>query len=217
MLLWVENCPTPQQIRDRMLENSEFQKEMVRYLESAHRGEFLGGTMNDINHEMQVEAETNPSHRDPTLTLPERPPAACDEHREPEEESPCPHCEQGNTWWARFRQTVDELIFRSNRHRCHAGCTNKKYPSCKSRFPREVFAETSIDAKSGGLQLKHGEAWLNTFSPLLTYLVRCNTDVTSLLSGTAIKSIIAYVTDYVTKTPLKTNVMLEAIRSVFSR
>jgi len=51
----------------------------------------------------------------------------------------------------------------------------------------------------------------------VTYLLRCNTDVTSLLSGTAIKSTIAYVTDYITKTSLKTHTMFEVVRTVFNR
>lgn len=54
-------------------------------------------------------------------------------------------------------------------------------------------------------------------SPPLTYLIRCNSDVTSLLSGTAIKAIVAYVTDYITKVPLKTHTMFDAIRTVFDR
>ncbi|KAI9069011.1 hypothetical protein FKP32DRAFT_1608603 [Trametes sanguinea] len=65
--------------------------------------------------------------------------------------------------------------------------------------------------------MKKGEAWINTVTPTLTYLMRCNTDVTSLLSGTAIKSVIAYVADYITKTPLKTHVMFQSIREVFER
>ena len=37
--------------------------------------------------------------------------------------------------------------------------------------------------------MKKGEAWVNTFTPVLTYLSRCNTDVTSLLSGTAMRAV----------------------------
>ena len=65
--------------------------------------------------------------------------------------------------------------------------------------------------------MKKGEAWLNTYTPVVTYLLRCNTDVTSLMSGTAIKSVIAYVTDYITKVPLKTHVMFQAIRATFAK
>ena len=45
----------------------------------------------------------------------------------------------------------------------------------------------------------------------------CNTDITSLLSGTAIKAIVAYVSDYVTKPGLKTYTVFDTIRSVFDR
>ncbi len=52
--------------------------------------------------------------------------------------------------------------------------------------------------------MKKIEAWLNTFTPLVTYIFCCNTDVTSLSSGTAIKAVVLYVSDYITKTSLKT-------------
>jgi hypothetical protein len=52
---------------------------------------------------------------------------------------------------------------------------------------------------------------------LVTFLLRCNSDITSLLSGTAIKAIVAYISDYITKPGLKTHTIFEAIRSVFNR
>lgn len=65
--------------------------------------------------------------------------------------------------------------------------------------------------------MKKGEAWLNTFTTLVTYVMRCNIDITSLLSGTAIKSVITYITDYITKSPLKTHTIFEAVRSIFAK
>jgi hypothetical protein len=49
----------------------------------------------------------------------------------------------------------------------------------------------------------------------VTFLLRCNSDVTSPLSGTAIKAIVAYISDYVTKPGLKTYTIFDTIRSVF--
>ena len=89
--------------------------------------------------------------------------------------------------------------------------------TCKARFPREIYSTTQVDPESGALLMKKGEPWLNTFTPAVSYLMRCNHDVTSLLSGTAIKSVIAYVADYITKTPLKTHVMVQAVQQVFER
>ena len=65
--------------------------------------------------------------------------------------------------------------------------------------------------------MKKIEPWLNTFTPLVTYLFCCNTDVTSLLSGTAIKAVVLYVSDYITKTTLKTHTIFDSIRSVFHK
>ena len=74
-----------------------------------------------------------------------------------------------------------------------------------------------VDPATGALNMKKGEAWINTFSPLITYLFQCNTDTTSLLSGTAIKPTVAYMTDYVTKPGLNTYSMFDTIRQIFER
>lgn len=52
---------------------------------------------------------------------------------------------------------------------------------------------------------------------VLTNLLQCNSDVTPLLSGTAIKAIIAYVTDYVTKPSLKSYVIFGTIEDPLKR
>jgi hypothetical protein len=75
---------------------------------------------------------------------------------------------------------------------------------CKCQFPRDTFSQALVDPKSGALSLKKGEAWMNSVTPLLSYLLRSNSDVTSLLSGTVIKAVVAYVSDYITKLSLKT-------------
>ena len=94
---------------------------------------------------------------------------------------------------------------------------DNKWGKCKARFPRPLFQETHMDKKAGSLDLKKREPWLNTFTPLLTYIFCCNTDVTCLMSGTAIKAVIIYVSDYITKAPLKTHVIFESIKSIFTK
>ena len=64
-----------------------------------------------------------------------------------------------------------------------------------SQFPRPAFLKGFID-DTEAITMKKIEPWLNTFTPLITYLFRCNTDVTSLSSGTAIKAVVIYVSDY---------------------
>ena len=85
----------------------------------------------------------------------------------------------------------------------HAGCMDNKWGRCKARFPRVTVLKSIID-ETGAIILKKLEPWINTFMPLVTYLLCCNTDITSLSSGTAIKVVIIYVSDYVVKPTLKT-------------
>jgi hypothetical protein len=58
---------------------------------------------------------------------------------------------------------------------------------------------------------------MNTITPVLIYLLRSNSDVTSLLSGTAIKAVVAYVTDYITKQSLKICTIFDVIKSIFDK
>jgi hypothetical protein len=81
-------------------------------------------------------------------------------------------------------------------------------------FPE--FAD-EVDMETGRIDMKKRESWLNTFTYLVTYLFRCNTDITSLRSGTAIKGVLLYVTNYVTKSSLKTHVIFDTVRSMFQK
>ena len=219
LLLWIAGSLTPQEIRDKIMDiNSDFQKKMVEYLESLCVGEFLTGSKIDVSEKMG-DASKLSDYQEPTLTLPDPPPSPCGDD--------CKACscdEQCALWWKRFPDTTDDILMRSNQH-VHkfdsngnniSYCTNAK-GECKRRFPRDTFEQTMVEPKTGALNLKKGEAWMNTVTPLLTYLLRCNSDVTSLLSGTAIKAVVAYVSDYITKPGLKTYSIFDVIRSIFDK
>ncbi|KAA1480015.1 hypothetical protein DENSPDRAFT_862104 [Dentipellis sp. KUC8613] len=200
MLLWIKGSLSPQQIRQRLEQkDSEFQQALISYLENTHQGGYMDATAAEISTNIAISDYEVKGLPNPTLTLPMGPP------------------DNTAKWWQQYKSETNELIFRCNRHTCHPGCRSSKYPDCKSRFPRETRAETTVDEDASSILLKHDEENLNTFSPLLTYLSRCNTDVTSLLSGTAIKAATAYITNYITKSPLKTHIMFEVIKGVFNR
>jgi hypothetical protein len=46
---------------------------------------------------------------------------------------------------------------------------------------------SSENADDGHINVRHVEPMMNTVDPILMFLDRCNTDVTSMLSGTAVK------------------------------
>jgi hypothetical protein len=165
----------------------------------------------------------NKSYQDPTLTLPEEPSNPCILNK-------CTNCcahQSVNCWWTKFYDTVDDILLRSNVHKCSfsdpenskikaKGCLNKD-GICKARFPRPVVPETTVNIEDGYINLKKMEPMLNTISPCITYVFRCNTDVTSLLSGTLIKAVISYVTDYIAKPALKTYQIFATAYNVFER
>jgi len=226
LLLYLKGSLTPQEIRDKIMDpTSDFQQKLVEYLESVHSGEFMTGSMNEVKAKVDLNVKENKDYKDSVQTLPEPPPDLCPE---PDcEDELCVNCKNLSDWWNKFEETVDDLLLRSNVHNCRTsikgdekrqkkerkGCLNAQ-GNCKARFPRELFKETQVDPKTGALNVKKGEEWVNTFTVLLTYLLRSNSDVTSLLSGTAIKAIVAYISDYVTKPGLKTYSIFDTITGV---
>lgn len=224
-LVWLKNSLSPQEVRDRIMDrSSDFQKKMVEYLEAVYKGEFFNGQFADVSQQVKEAQKNDLEYLDPTKTMPEPPPELCKEKGC----SSCDKCVEYKSWQIRFNQTVDDLVMRSNGHSCRMstkdqngndirkGCLNKQ-GQCKARFPREIVEQTMVDPLTGALKVKKGESWLNSFTPVITYLCRCNSDTTSLLSGTAVKAIVAYISDYVTKPGLKTYSIFDTIRHVFDR
>ncbi|KAF9455685.1 hypothetical protein BDZ94DRAFT_1119215, partial [Collybia nuda] len=183
------------------------QKALTEYLENVQVGEFLTGTMSDVRKKIPVHSqEDRNNYKDPTQVLPIPPPACCVNKEECTSKNDC------IDWQLRYKDTVDDLIIRSNIHSC-CGCQNSE-GVCTARFPRMVVPITTVNQEDGSLQVKKLEPMINNVSPVVTYLMRCNTDVTSLLSGTAIKAIVAYVSDYVSKQSLKTYQIFATIRDI---
>ena len=219
LLLWIRGSLTPQEARDKIMDpESSFQKELVQYLESLCVGEFLTGTKNEVSDRVYKSCQEC-SYKDPTTTLPNPSPPSCSKKCTG---GAC--CQGVETWWESYEYIVDDIILRSNIHSHQVDkhgndtsyCLNAR-GECKRRFPRETFDQTMVDPKTGALNIKKGEPWMNTVTPELSYLLRSNSDVTSLLSGTSVKAVVAYVTDYITKQSLKTYSIFDVIRSIFDK
>ncbi len=227
MLLWLKGNLTPQEIRTQILDpNSDFQQKIISWIESCQVGEFQTGTHDDVAAHVKLAAAAK-NYNDPTETLPLSPPPLCS--------SSCGSCEKClmlNSWWKQYTETTDDLILKSNVHNCNYGknkdgssslksdfksCRDNKYGNCKARFPRPTFDHSEVDPQTGAINLKKREPWINCVSPTLTYLFRCNTDVTCMWSGTALKAVIVYISDYITKSGLKTHVVFDVIKSIFSK
>ena len=209
LLLWIKGAPSPQIMREKLVnKNSAFHKAIINYLENMHKAGLYGNKQHMDYDDMQYNSKECSNASDSRFTLPLPPPELCP--------ISCQSCDMNtanSNWWKEFQETVDHLNIKCNYHSCsrNKACTPT---SCKARFPKEVFKDTIIEDETGHIYVKHIEPMMNKTNPVLTYLMRCNTDVTCLLSGTAMKAVVAYVADYITKPNLKTYGIFDAIRSV---
>ncbi|EJD37256.1 hypothetical protein AURDEDRAFT_40660, partial [Auricularia subglabra TFB-10046 SS5] len=193
LLLWLKANLSPEEIRKRLLDPaSDFQSKMIAYLDSCHQGHLMSSTINETILKVNALQSSDSIYAPPMNELPK----------------PIPNTDSG---WSKFDLTVNDLLCRTNKHGCDRRCFTKG-PQCKSRFPRQLVDTTHVDA-TGYIHVRHDERHMNTINPTLSYLLRCNTDVTCLLSGTSIKAVIAYATDYITKVGLKTPSMFQLIRN----
>lgn len=238
LMLWIHGALSPKDIKDKLKGNDlDFQKSIIDYLEQAHQGGCTTDSLENVRASVRAMKESQIGHQstsgyiDPTLSLPRGSPAECTGGQ----------CEKAVTcqghlnWDASMEAETDDILQSSNFHECgysqgedqgpalvngkrvktrNVGCLNKA-GLCKARFPREIVLETKVE--EGSIILKKSESMMNSFAPVLTYLSRCNTDVTCLLSGTAVNAVIYYVTKYVSKGSLKTYQMFSAVYDIFQR
>ncbi|KAJ6548903.1 hypothetical protein B0H19DRAFT_952479, partial [Mycena capillaripes] len=237
-LIWITNALSPQEIRDRIMKpRSRFRLRLIKYLEDCHRAEYFNGSYDAVIAKRKVpslepdadsddELDLKSSYRPPTQTFPKAPPPPC---TSPSCTEFCSKCKRYADWWQTYELEVDDLLVRSNKWRLkklrkeanfkvrreRKGCLTKA-GICRARFPRDVFHTSEIH-EDGHINVRHVEPMMNTVNPVLTFLNRCNSDVTSLLSGTAVKAVVSYVSDYISKLSLKSYQMFASVYDVFEK
>ncbi|KAG1782954.1 hypothetical protein EV702DRAFT_958846, partial [Suillus placidus] len=97
-------------------------------------------------------------------------------------------------------------------HRCRRVCHKYGHESdCRFLFPHEVVEESYFDPKSKAVVLKCLDGTVNYFNPYVLVFCRHNHDLKCILSGKAAKATMFYITDYITKSDLKTHEMLSLL------
>ncbi|KAJ7085288.1 hypothetical protein C8R44DRAFT_752888 [Mycena epipterygia] len=138
-------------------------------------------------------ANAHPPTWNPTLTLPLAPPVLCSSNQCVE---PCRGCHKRREWWTYYRQEVDDLLALKKDWK---GIKRKKKLAFKIRRDRKgCLTRTNVCRARFPRD-------------------RCNTDVTSMLSGTAVKAVVAYISDYIAKLSLKSYQMFASVYHVFEK
>ena len=198
MLIWIMGGLSPQEMWNRLMDtDSEFQKKIIEWLESCVTGDFMTGSQEQVLNMVEGNSKAS-TYADPTQTMPDSPPAFCagnhqdtstekdinENNDASEHKDACKPCNRLKMWWNQFKVTVDDILSCSNIHSCNrnmkkdgtrrkgatAGCMDNQWGKCKARFPRPTAPATTVDPETGYLTMKKLEAWINTITPIVTYL-----------------------------------------------
>ncbi|KAJ7118469.1 hypothetical protein C8R43DRAFT_832054, partial [Mycena crocata] len=210
MLVWLEGNPSPQDLRDRMSEDSTFKTTMFRWIESIISCELPGMT------EVFVEEGGVPTPK------PKRAPGKVDAR-----------CTKGpiktpemseEDFAAAFRDTVADLARECNWHVHKPTCWKHLRPgeprsdkTCRMRIDGKTRSLTDLDPETGSILLRRLHPRINNFNDLVLFLLRCNMDIKYIGSGPAAKALSYYVTDYITKPTLSVHVGLSAVEYAIKR
>ncbi|KAI1792867.1 hypothetical protein LXA43DRAFT_886761, partial [Ganoderma leucocontextum] len=193
MLIWVEGALNPSKLQQRLqsIDGVDFGKRLVDYLD-------------DIIYS----------------SLPLLPPGM--KPREKSSKRPltnrgCPFHLSNNEREAYRAVDLYELAATCQCHEhtdtCYKYC-DKNDPNRTCRFELDednVIPKSSIDQSTGAIVLQHLDGLVNNYNPTILEAMRCNMDIKFIGSGEDTKAVIYYVTDYITKSPLKTYISYAAL------
>jgi hypothetical protein len=111
-----------------------------------------------------------------------------------------------------FWNDVCNLINVCNQHVCNPTSYKTNVNTLKKlfkyNFPQPLINETHFDNKTNLLHIKRTDKWLNNANPWILLASRCNHDLKFIVTlSKDNKSLIYYITDYITKTSIYINHM----------
>ncbi|KAI9059612.1 hypothetical protein FKP32DRAFT_1526430, partial [Trametes sanguinea] len=84
--------------------------------------------------------------------------------------------------------------------------------SCRFELDEDNYIpETTIDRETGHLTMRCLDGLINNYNATILEAMRCNMDIKFIGTGEDAKAVIYYVTDYITKSQLKTHVAYAAL------
>ena len=96
---------------------------------------------------------------------------------------------------------------------CYKYCdTNESHKMCRFELDEfNVTPRSTIDHDTGTITLQHLDGLVNNYNPTLLEALRCNMDIKFIGGGIDTMALVYYITDYITKSPLKAHVAYAAL------
>lgn len=211
MLIWIEGHPSPQTMRDMMVNIPGYQEDMFHWLESLIKCELLGTKDPVLEQEGIPLARPRYSEADGYVHPGTR--AA------PQLADMSPAVFQ-----VQYTSFVNELVEQYNWHEHTDTCwkyLKRREPrtdaNCRMWMDGAVRTVTTIDDETGSILLRRLHPRIANYNDLVVFCMKCNMDIKHIGSGEGAKALIYYITDYITKSSLPTYLGLAALMYAIKR
>ncbi|KAJ3551346.1 hypothetical protein NM688_g4757 [Phlebia brevispora] len=197
LLVWLEGALNPDEIRDRLMTGDDaFGLRLVQYLDD---------TISNSIPEMPSGLRPGPRRgvhssavRGVNFNVP-------DDVRELAERED-------------LHLLVKDCQTHRHSHTCYKYCKPGQPLECRFDMdPENTCPQSTFDMTTGDLCLRCLDGMVNNFNETIIRAVRCNMDIKFVGSGDAAKAIIYYITNYITKSELKTHVAYAALELAINR
>ncbi len=210
MLIWLEGHPSPQRMRELMVDSEQYQQDMFHWLESIIKSELLG--TRTVVEEVGGVALPRPRFEDDARAHPGclPLPSIVGMPQEEFEED--------------FERVVNDLVKAFNWHQHTETCWKYLRRSdprddahCRMRMDGTTRAESAVDEETGSILLRRLHPRIANYNDIVIFLLQANMDIKHIGSGQGAKALLYYVTDYITKAALPTHVGLAALLYAIQR
>jgi len=194
MLVWLDGALNPNEIRDRVMKNGdrEWGQQLIRYLDD---------TITNVI----------PSDPDPELSVPSSIYHPCSV-RGVDLDEPNPALRLKSRL-KDLHNVAKECQVHSHTKTCYKHNKGNESLHCRFDHDENNFRETTeFDPDTAEICLRCLQGLVNNFNATMLEAIRCNMDIKFIGSGESAKAILYYITDYITKTDLKTHVAFSALR-----
>ncbi|TFK87003.1 hypothetical protein K466DRAFT_451660, partial [Polyporus arcularius HHB13444] len=196
MVVWVEGGMNPSQLQARIQEGDpDFGRRLVSFMD-----DILSNHIPDA-----AETDDRPSAR-------EKPPHPCAIRGLPLDLPP-----DADSTKQAAQQDLRRLVLKCQVHThsatCYKYCKDGERKECRFDLdPSNVLPETTVDSETGSISLRRLDGLVNNYNSTILRAMRCNMDIKAIGSGEDAKGIVYYITDYITKTQLKTHITYAALQ-----
>ncbi|KAJ3540727.1 hypothetical protein NMY22_g4175 [Coprinellus aureogranulatus] len=211
MLIWLAGHPSPAVLQDLLLQSDTYKEKLFRWLESVMNSDFLG----EDGRRQGSAAWDRRMERKMRGTGPIHPGAVI---------GPLLKNYSRARFWEEYTMYVNQLLVEYHIHEHRLTCW--KYlargekgtdANCRLGINGETVSESSVDPVSLAITIRRTHPRMTHFTDLITFLMKCNSDIKFIGSGSEAKAFMYYVTDYVTKPTLTMHVGLFALSYAIKR